>query len=135
MLPEKLRILVIDDDPDTRETVRAILEAHGFVVETMEDGIYALSLKEGYDAILLDVQMPVFDGERLIDYWSVTQPELLDRVIMMTAYSRRPRRERSAAFASVEKPFRYDHIVQLVTECVNRPRPAASTDDPESPSG
>ncbi len=128
MLPEKTRILVIDDDPDIRETIRAILEAHGLEVETMDDGIDALSLKERYDAILLDVQMPVFDGERLIDYWSITQPDLLDRVIMMTAYSRRPRRERSAAFASVEKPFRYDHIVHLVTECVNRSRPAASSD-------
>ena len=118
----KGRVLIVDDDSDIRDVIAATLELNGFEVHTRRDGIDALELDEHFDAILLDVQMPVFDGERLVDYWLLTNPALLDRVVIMTGYSRRPRQATLSAFAVVHKPFHYEQILRVVNDCVARSR-------------
>lgn len=58
-------IFVVDDQPDIRELLKAILELHGHHVELLASGCAGLSrLKEGArpDLIVLDVQMPEKDG-------------------------------------------------------------------------
>src|SRR4029077_20178707 len=82
------RALVIDDDDHIRELLQTLLETAGFEVDTMRDGIDAVALKPGYQVILLDMKMPIFDGERLTDYWKLTNPEILRRVILLSGYSR-----------------------------------------------
>ncbi|MBI3269578.1 MAG: diguanylate cyclase [Planctomycetes bacterium] len=58
------RILVIDDEPDTRQMVRVLLEGQGYRVLTVEGGAEALRLlaAESVDLILLDLAMPDMDG-------------------------------------------------------------------------
>ncbi|MFO0907326.1 MAG: response regulator transcription factor [Isosphaeraceae bacterium] len=58
------RILVIDDDAELCDLMRAFFEPHGFVVEARHDGGSGLdrALSGGFDLILLDVMMPVLDG-------------------------------------------------------------------------
>jgi len=115
----KGRVLIVDDDADIRTVVATALEASGFHVDAMRDGIDALDLHDqSYDAVLLDLQMPIFDGERLFDYWSLTHPALLDRVIVMTGYSHRRWQPSSKPFATVLKPFEYQSIVEVVQKCV-----------------
>jgi two-component system cell cycle response regulator DivK len=60
---EGRRILVVDDNPASRELLRAALEPQ-YVVEEAPDGRTALScLTQSLpDLILMDVQMPVMDG-------------------------------------------------------------------------
>lgn len=116
------RVLIVDDDADIRDVITATLEVNGFEVRTMRDGIDALDLQEQYDAILLDVEMPVFDGERLLDYWVVTNPALLSRVVIMTGYSHRTWKPALPAFAIVQKPFEYDQLLNLVDRCVTQAR-------------
>ncbi len=58
-------VLIVDDHPGFRTTARALLEAEGFdVVGEAENGVTAL--RAAYelhpDVILLDVQLPDFDG-------------------------------------------------------------------------
>ncbi|NUQ76472.1 MAG: response regulator [Polyangiaceae bacterium] len=58
-------VLVVDDDPDIRETVREILEEQGYRVVDAENGREALGrLRAGSmpDLILLDLSMPVMSG-------------------------------------------------------------------------
>lgn len=58
-------VLVVDDDPDIRETVREILEEQGYRVVDAENGLEALGrLRAGSrpDLILLDLSMPVMGG-------------------------------------------------------------------------
>ena len=57
-------ILVIDDEHDTRESLRIILEAAGYRVRTARDGSEGLRLQEAEpaDAIVTDIFMPVTDG-------------------------------------------------------------------------
>ena len=61
------RVLVVEDNEMNREIAISLLEMHGFVVETAVNGKLAvdafLSHPAGhYDAILMDVRMPVMDG-------------------------------------------------------------------------
>jgi len=58
-------VLIVDDHPSFRATARALLTAEGFeVVGEAENGVGALrSAKELHpDLVLLDVQLPDFDG-------------------------------------------------------------------------
>lgn len=61
------RVLVVEDNEMNRDIARSLLEMHGFVVETAVNGKLAVdafvSHPAGfYDAILMDVRMPVMDG-------------------------------------------------------------------------
>lgn len=58
------RVLVADDNPDMRESLRALLEIEGYEVRTAEDGRQALKMQEEAPADLLitDLFMPVRDG-------------------------------------------------------------------------
>ncbi|MFG6353775.1 MAG: response regulator, partial [Oscillospiraceae bacterium] len=61
------RVLLVEDNELNREIAQAILEETGFTVETAPDGTDAVDMvrraEEGwYDAVLMDVQMPVMDG-------------------------------------------------------------------------
>jgi CheY-like chemotaxis protein len=114
--------LVIDDDPDISELLRAILETHGYDVETMSDGIHAIDLDRNFDVILLDLRMPVFDGERLTDYWRLTTPQILKRVILLSGYSQSMKGRALGTFATVGKPFQLDDLMRVVTDCVAKDR-------------
>ncbi len=58
------KILVVDDDPDMRETLQIILESADYAVVTAEDGEQCLAkLKEEKpDLLILDLLMPRMDG-------------------------------------------------------------------------
>ena len=61
------RILLVEDNELNREIVGVILEGAGFVVEEAPDGTAAVAMVERleesyYDAVLMDVQMPVMNG-------------------------------------------------------------------------
>ena len=115
-----VRMLVIDDDADIRDVVVLLFEHRGFAVDALSDGIHAVDLPNDYDVILLDLNMPVFDGERLADYWSLTDPTRLDRVIILSGYSRFARGRHIPAFATVQKPFDPQELVEVVERCAGR---------------
>lgn len=110
-----LRILVVDDEPDIRATVQAILETEGYDVGLAANGADALAAveREPPDLILLDMRMPVLDG------WGFAA-ELRRRghrvpVVVMTAARDAARWASDIAAAGfVAKPFRYDDLVTAV---------------------
>jgi CheY-like chemotaxis protein len=58
-------VLVVDDDPDIRSTIREILEDEGYCVLDAANGLEALGRLRGErapDLILLDLSMPVMSG-------------------------------------------------------------------------
>jgi len=81
-------ILVVDDNPDNVEILRAFLESRGYAVAQAPDGRTALARMEQVrpELVLLDVMMPGMDG------WQVcrtikSHPEFggSTRVVMVTA--------------------------------------------------
>ena len=58
------RVLIVDDGVETREFIRLFLEDAGLRIEEAENGQIGVekAVADHYDAILMDVQMPVMDG-------------------------------------------------------------------------
>lgn len=62
-------VVVVDDEEDTRELLRELLEARGYHVETAEDGVAALGIVQSMPRIclmILDLVMPRMDGFEVI---------------------------------------------------------------------
>lgn len=117
----KRTALVVDDDPFISELLRVILENNKFDVDVATDGIHAVELTRRYDVILLDLNMPVFDGERLTEYWELTQPDILKRVIILSGYSHfTGARRLPQTFATIGKPFEHRELMQLVERCAGQ---------------
>ncbi len=57
-------ILIVDDDKNTRQLIKAVLESERYTVYTAENGEVALKLMDSkhIDLVVLDVMMPVMDG-------------------------------------------------------------------------
>jgi CheY-like chemotaxis protein len=62
-----LRILVVDDDPDTADSMAILLRLYAYDVQVAKDGATALrALLEGQpDVVLLDIGLPKLDGWQL----------------------------------------------------------------------
>ena len=68
-LDERVAVLVVDDDPDIRETLRDVIEMEGFAVVTAADGREAMDrLRMGLrpSLIVLDLMMPRMSGWDLL---------------------------------------------------------------------
>ena len=83
-------ILLVDDDADTRRTLREFLTDEGFLVHTARDGQHALHVLERIqpDLILLDYKMPVMDGKQFLAVMR-RMPQLQNiPVVILSAASR-----------------------------------------------
>ena len=58
------KILVVEDEKDIQNIIKAFLENAGYKVETADDGLDAINFiqKNNYDLILLDIMLPKIDG-------------------------------------------------------------------------
>ena len=112
--------LVVDDDDHIREVLQTLLEASGFQVDAASDGIDVVELKKEYDVILLDMKMPVFDAGSLTDYWRLTDPAILNRVILLSGYTRQASDHDLGTFASIAKPFDHNDLLRTVEACVSQ---------------
>jgi CheY-like chemotaxis protein len=67
MAAQPTRVLIVDDDPATRQLFAANLQAEGHIVLEAEDGRHGLELArlEQPDLVVTDVAMPVLDGFQL----------------------------------------------------------------------
>ena len=102
-------ILVVDDEPDIRETVQDILEDEGYTVANAENGETARhALRDRKpDLILLDIWMPDLDGISLLKEWA-EDDGLPCPVIMMSGHGNvetAVEATRLGAYDFLEKPL------------------------------
>ncbi|MCL4366591.1 response regulator [Patescibacteria group bacterium] len=71
------KVLVVDDDPDTRSIYQEVLSEAGYKVELAQDGQTGLAkiLQGGYDFILLDIMMPKIDGLEILKKLKSSPPD------------------------------------------------------------
>jgi len=130
------RVLVADDEPTIRETIRDVLERRGCEVVISEDGARAIteleaardaigagadSARRGFDLVISDIKMPDRNG-----YEVFAAAKLLDRdlpVILMTGFGYDP--HHSIVRASQEglqcvlfKPFRVERLLEEVRKAI-----------------
>ncbi len=111
------RVLVVDDEPDIRATVSAMLEIEGYAVEEAMHGAAALELIETDppDIILLDMRMPVLDGWGFAEQMRV-RGHAIPIVVMTAARDAARWAAEIAATAFIAKPFGYDDLIGAVEE-------------------
>jgi len=85
-MPDKRRILIIDDDEVIRETMTMLLEEEGYIVDTAENGKEAIAktFTNTYNLALVDWRLPDFEGTKLIGQLKETVPKMAK--IMLTGY-------------------------------------------------
>ncbi len=116
-------ILLVDDEPNIRETLGFLLEMEGFEVVAAEDGerglVRAKELRP--KLVLLDAMMPGIDGYEVCR--RIRSDPVLSRtvVIMVTAMGQAADRERALEAGAdhyVTKPFDDEALIALVRRCL-----------------
>ncbi|HWP35015.1 MAG TPA: response regulator, partial [Thermodesulfobacteriota bacterium] len=121
------RILIVDDEPGVRESLRMVLKGE-HDVRTAADAPAALArLAEGpVDLVLLDILMPGMDGLELLRAIRQRHPAL--PVVMLTA-TRTIRTAveamRLGAFDYLTKPFDVEELLVVVRQALAPPAAAA----------
>jgi CheY-like chemotaxis protein len=115
---EKPFVLLADDNEATCTLITALLQAD-FVVDVASDGGEAIEKLKSrqYAAILLDLLMPLVDGYAVLDFLEQHSPDLLRRVIVVTASlsSRQLQRVKEyEVFGVIAKPFEVDLLQAAV---------------------
>jgi len=107
-------VLVIDDEPNMRHMLTALLAKAGYAVTVAADGVNALSILESkaFDLILCDVRMPRMDGLSFLK--QITKQGLNTTTIVMSAYGTIDTAVEAMKLGAVDyisKPFKADEIL------------------------
>jgi CheY-like chemotaxis protein len=137
---DPLRLLAVDDVPTNRRLLAAMLERQGHTCDVAADAREALRMIRAttYDAVLMDIQMPVIDGleaTRMIR--ALPPPAGQVPVIAVTAHALP---EQRAAFveagiaAVIEKPVATDALLAALARALpGRVGPVAPPEDEKEP--
>ena len=120
-LKRKSRILVLDDDVAIQKLVAMLLKRDGHRVDVVSRGASAIEAleKHQYSAILLDLMMPHEGGMTVLRHLREKNPELMKKVILLTATPEPVLRNvASEVFAVVRKPFEAEDLVKTVRRVV-----------------
>lgn len=120
------KILVVDDDPDTREILSVFLPLHAphhhydFASDAqmacrMFD--FAKSSHEDYDLVITDIAMPVMDGCELARY--VRRADSLVLIVMLTGFDYTPEIDKCAEEVGVAGKLTKPDELLDVPECIN----------------
>jgi DNA-binding NtrC family response regulator len=124
-MPNRFRILVVDDEPAQREVVSDFLKKQGLDVFSAESGVKALQLfrQDSIDLILTDQKMPHMSGLDLLQAVHAINPET--PVILMTAFG-----SIEAAVAAIQagatdyltKPLNLEELLYRIRQVSDRYR-------------
>jgi two-component system response regulator AtoC len=119
------RLLVVDDDVESREVVAEALRAEGYTVATAAGGRGALTLAkdQGYDVVVSDIRMPDLDGMALLRGLREAVPDV--SVILMTAFGTVEaalRAIKEGAYDYVSKPLNLDELLLTVRRALEQRR-------------
>ena len=116
---QKHPILVVDDEPIVRESIRDWLLDAGYKVATAESGEEALDMvkKQDYGIVVLDVRLPGKTGISVLKDLKAVKPAI--RSIIITAYPSTELAAEAMKLGAVDymiKPIAPDDLEQLIRE-------------------
>jgi DNA-binding NtrC family response regulator len=87
---DKIKILIVDDDPEIRFTLEALLSAEGYQVDATETGMEAIRKAEEkwYNIALIDINLPDINGIQLLTKLREGTPKM--RKIIITGFPTLP---------------------------------------------
>jgi two-component system response regulator FixJ len=112
-----IKVYVVDDDEAVRDSLEALLLAHGYDVQAFPTGIEFLeaSATVGKGCVLLDIRMPRMDGMEVQERLHARRPDL--PVIMITGHgdvAMAVRAMKAGAVDFVEKPLREEPLLESI---------------------
>lgn len=128
------RLLVVEDNDINRQVAQEILAGAGAMVSLAADGKEALDVlaRERFDAVLMDIQMPVMDGYTATREIRQTMGLTNLPVIAMTAHAMAGDREKSIGAgmnAHINKPIDPDEMVSVLRQWIPAGTSAGTTPD------
>jgi two-component system, OmpR family, response regulator len=124
-----MRVLLVEDDPTLRAQLRAGLEEGGYVVDECDNGRdgHHLGASEAFDAVILDLGLPVLDGISVLQRWR--EAGLTLPVLILTA--RDSWHEKVAGMDAgaddyLAKPFHMEELLARVRALIRRAQGLAS---------
>ena len=117
------RVLVVDDETAIREAIRMTLEYENYRIDEARSGQDALDKagRVAYDAILLDIKMPVLDGIEVLE--NLKQQKVAAPVIMVSGHGDIQTAvdcTKRGAFDFLEKPLNRDRLLLAVRNAVRQ---------------
>ena len=108
-------ILVVDDEPDIRESVKMVLEKKGYRIITAVDGDDCLHRlhEETPDLILLDIMMPGIPVKEVIQKIEGIKIAFLS-VVRTSEAERQDLLQQKNIVAFIRKPFSTDELLKIV---------------------
>jgi two-component system response regulator AtoC len=118
------RILLVDDEPNLRKVLGALLRQQDYEVHVEVDGAAALARVKAspprtFDVVISDLRMPNLDGIGLLRALTLHEPNL--PVILLTAHGSvdsAVEAVKLGAFDYLEKPFDREQIHQVVAKAL-----------------
>jgi len=122
MNPNTNRILVVDDEPNIRRTLSAVLRSRGYEVVSASDGNEAVKLarETPYDIAIMDVRMPGLDGIQALQ--ELIALDKNSRVVLMSGHGEDDEKNqaiKSGATAFLEKPVSVDSLLELLRQLLD----------------
>jgi DNA-binding response OmpR family regulator len=121
----KPTVLVVDDDPMMRDTLRQLLNDAGYAVLTAEDGAAALGALDRSetwpDLVLLDMRMPFMDGPTFFECLRSRPESRRTPVVIVSGTLRSTVRGEVQGITIVKKPFDASKLLDIVDAMVHRP--------------
>ena len=126
-----MRLLVVEDDPDINRQIVTALQDSGYVVDSAKDGEegHYLGDTEPYDAVVLDLGLPVLDGVSVLEKWRRAGRKM--PVLILTARDRWSDKVQgidAGADDYVAKPFHMEEVLARVRALVRRAAGQASNE-------
>jgi len=119
------RILVVDDDPESRDLLSEVLEANGYPqVEAVADGLAAreaLARDNDCPIIIADLHMPNESGLDLLRH--LRKQNARHEIVLMSSFFSHTERKLAqdlGAYALLDKPFRISELLQIVSQLAER---------------
>jgi CheY-like chemotaxis protein len=122
-MPSKPTVLIVDDEPDIRKMIYEVLSLEGYPLESASNGREALNLlrSAGPRVILLDIRMPVLDGEGFLQELEAMPSERKKhKIILVSAFLNLPNYQHLQAEGRLSKPFTADQLINAI-ETVGAP--------------
>jgi len=128
------RILVVDDEPAIRRTLRANLVARGYDVTAVETGEEALAAapSHAYDLVILDLMLPGLSG---LDVCRDLRAQSAVPILVLSARGEERAKVRALDLGAddyLTKPFGMDELLARVRALLRRPPVTAGSADAES---
>jgi CheY-like chemotaxis protein len=122
-----VRILFVDDDPSATRLYRTMLVNDGHEVVALDSGVDAveIAVKERFDLVITDFNMPGIKGDVTLSLLRARRPELPVVILTSDASPALEKKARAAgAAAFLRKPCSADVLARTVARCRRRPTTA-----------